>query len=116
MQETVLRFESKPQQDLSSVHHGNALKTGKKKNSHQATNLVMDIDLYFCFVLRYLLASPEDQISLYYEPHCVCNMELLKNERADIVITPVIKQLLPQFTLVSGQEDAVQLAKILKAK
>ncbi|KAH0915931.1 hypothetical protein HID58_030377, partial [Brassica napus] len=64
----------------------------------------------------YLLASPEDQISLYYEPHCVCNMELLKNERADIVITPVIKQLLPQFTLVSGQEDAVQLAKILKAK
>lgn len=75
----------------------------------------MDIDLYFCFVLRYLLASPEDQISLYYEPHCVCNMELLKNERADIVITPVIKQLLPQFTLVSGQEDAVQLAKILKA-
>ncbi|KAJ4869812.1 Metallo-hydrolase/oxidoreductase superfamily protein [Raphanus sativus] len=64
----------------------------------------------------YLLVSPEDQISLYYEPHCVCNMELLKNERADIVITPVIKQLLPQFTLVSGQEDAVQLAKILKAK
>jgi len=43
-------------------------------------------------------------------------MELLKNERADIVITPVIKQLLPRFTLVSGQEDAVQLAKLLKAK
>ncbi|KAF8075520.1 hypothetical protein N665_1089s0013 [Sinapis alba] len=64
----------------------------------------------------YLLASPEDQISLYYEPHCVCNMELLKSESADIVITPVIKQLLPQFTLVSGQEDAVQLAKTLKAK
>ncbi|CAL9216706.1 unnamed protein product [Arabidopsis halleri] len=64
----------------------------------------------------YLLVSPEDQISLYYEPHCVCNMELLKNERADIVITPVIKQLLPRFTLVSGQEDAVQLAKLLKAK
>lgn len=37
-------------------------------------------------------------------------------ERADIVITPVIKQLLPNFTLVSGQEDAVQLAKLLHAK
>ncbi|VVA92981.1 unnamed protein product [Arabis nemorensis] len=64
----------------------------------------------------YIVVSPEDQISLYYEPHCVYNMELLKNERADIVITPVIKQLLPRFTLVSGQEDAVQLAKLLKAK
>uniref|UniRef100_A0A1J3HGQ7 Metallo-beta-lactamase domain-containing protein n=1 Tax=Noccaea caerulescens TaxID=107243 RepID=A0A1J3HGQ7_NOCCA len=64
----------------------------------------------------YLLESAEDQISLYYEPHCVYNMESLKNERADIVITPVIKQLLPKFTLVSGQEDAVQLAKLLKAK
>ncbi|ESQ33906.1 hypothetical protein EUTSA_v10009499mg [Eutrema salsugineum] len=64
----------------------------------------------------YLIVSPEDQISLYYEPHCVYNMEFLKNERADIVITPVIKQLLPRFTLVSGQEDAVQLAKLLKAK
>lgn len=116
MQETALRFESKPLQDLSSVHHGNALKTGKKELS-SSFQLSIDIfDLCFCVVLRYLLASPEDQISLYYEPHCVCNMELLKNERADIVITPVIKQLLPQFTLVSGQEDAVQLAKILKAK
>ncbi|KAK3033664.1 hypothetical protein RJ639_034543 [Escallonia herrerae] len=41
---------------------------------------------------------------------------LLEKERADIVITPVIKQLLPKFTLVSGQEDAVQLAKLLRAK
>ncbi|CAN8290796.1 unnamed protein product [Cochlearia groenlandica] len=64
----------------------------------------------------YLLVSPEEHISLYYEPHCVYNMESLENEKADIVITPVIKQLLPQFTLVSGQEDAVRLAKLLKAK
>lgn len=77
----------------------------------------MVIDFCFhLFVLRYLLESAEDEISLYYEPHCVYNMESLKNERADIVITPVIKQLLPKFTLVSGQEDAVQLAKLLKAK
>ncbi|KAL6003634.1 hypothetical protein ACLOJK_023867 [Asimina triloba] len=40
----------------------------------------------------------------------------LQKEMADIIITPVIKQLLPSFTLVSGQEDAVALAKLLKAK
>lgn len=64
----------------------------------------------------YLVSSSEGQLTLYYEPHCVYNEESLKNERADIVITPVIKQLLPNFTLVSGQEDAVKLAKILHAK
>ncbi|PPR94758.1 hypothetical protein GOBAR_AA25915 [Gossypium barbadense] len=56
------------------------------------------------------------QLTLYYEPHCVYNKDFLEKEHADIVITPVIKQLLPNFTLVSGQEDAVQLAKLLHAK
>lgn len=63
----------------------------------------------------YLVSLP-GQLSLYYEPHCVYNKSLLEKERADIIITPVIKQLLPNFTLVSGQEDAVQLAKLLQAK
>ncbi|KAI3763888.1 hypothetical protein L2E82_13886 [Cichorium intybus] len=36
--------------------------------------------------------------------------------RADIVITPVIKQLIQSSTLVSGQEDAVHLAKLLCSK
>ncbi|GLT34493.1 hypothetical protein SLA2020_090030 [Shorea laevis] len=63
----------------------------------------------------YLVSSPQDQLTLYYEPHCVYNKNFLEKERADIVITPVIKQLLPKFTLVSGQEDAVQLAKLLHA-
>lgn len=40
----------------------------------------------------------------------------MEKERAEIVITPVIKQLLPYFLLVSGQEDAVRLAKLLQAK
>ena len=65
---------------------------------------------------RYLVTSPGDQLTLYYEPHCVYNQSFLEKERADIVITPVIKQLLPSFTLVSGQEDAVRLAKMLQAK
>ncbi|KAL8140110.1 hypothetical protein V2J09_006131 [Rumex salicifolius] len=46
----------------------------------------------------------------------VLKMDTLKEDQADIVITPVIKQLLPSFTLVSGQEDAVKLAKLLNAK
>lgn len=64
----------------------------------------------------YIVTSPQEQLRLYYEPHCVYNRDLLEKEKADIVITPVVKQLLPYFTLVSGQEDAVQLAKILNAK
>lgn len=64
----------------------------------------------------YIVSSSEGQLTLYYEPHCVYNEEFLKEEKADIVITPVIKQLLPSFTLVSGQEDAVKLAKTLCAK
>ncbi|KAK1412079.1 hypothetical protein QVD17_33045 [Tagetes erecta] len=64
----------------------------------------------------YIVTSPQGQLSLYYEPHCVYDKEIVGKERADIVITPVIKQLLPSFTLVSGQEDAVQLAKLLNSK
>ncbi|CAI8595697.1 unnamed protein product [Vicia faba] len=64
----------------------------------------------------YLVTSPLVQLSLYYEPHCVYNHRFIEKERADIVITPVVKQLLPNFTLVSGQEDAVKLAKLLQAK
>ncbi|XP_061974933.1 uncharacterized protein LOC133696690 isoform X2 [Populus nigra] len=65
---------------------------------------------------RYLINSPQDQLTLYYEPHCVYNKDFLEKERANIVITLVIKQLLPKFTLVSGLEDAVQLAKLVQAK
>ncbi|KAK6134088.1 hypothetical protein DH2020_032185 [Rehmannia glutinosa] len=64
----------------------------------------------------YIVTSPKGQLRLYYEPHCVYNENFVEKERADIVITPVIKQLLPNFTLVSGQEDAVRLAKLLRAK
>ncbi|CAI9096272.1 OLC1v1032373C1 [Oldenlandia corymbosa var. corymbosa] len=64
----------------------------------------------------YLVTSAKGELSLYYEPHCVYDKNFLEKERADIVITPVIKQLLPKFTLVSGQEDAVKLAKVLNAR
>ncbi|GER35948.1 metallo-beta-lactamase domain-containing protein [Striga asiatica] len=64
----------------------------------------------------YIVTSPNGKLRLYYEPHCVYNDKFVEKERADIVITPVIKQLLPNFTLVSGQEDAVRLAKLLQTK
>ncbi|KAK6157699.1 hypothetical protein DH2020_011947 [Rehmannia glutinosa] len=64
----------------------------------------------------YIVTSPKGQLRLYYEPHCVYNENFVEKERADIVITPVIKQLLPNFTLVSGQEDAVRNLKLLQAK
>uniref|UniRef100_A0A1D1XG12 UPF0173 metal-dependent hydrolase Tpet_1587 n=1 Tax=Anthurium amnicola TaxID=1678845 RepID=A0A1D1XG12_9ARAE len=64
----------------------------------------------------YIITHGESRAILYYEPHCVYSHSLLEKQRADIVITPVIKQLLPAFTLVSGQEDAVNLAKLLQAK
>jgi hypothetical protein len=69
-----------------------------------------------CLCCRYLVTASQVQLSLYYEPHCVYNQSFIEKEKADIVITPVVKQLLPKFTLVSGQEDAVKLAKLLQAR
>eukprot|EP01018_Ginkgo_biloba_P026018 Gb_31537 [translate_table: standard] len=64
----------------------------------------------------YFIGAEDAKFSLYYEPHCVYNRSSLEREHADIIITPVVKQLLPAFTLVSGQEDAVELARLLKAR
>ncbi|XP_078431633.1 metallo-hydrolase/oxidoreductase superfamily protein [Wolffia australiana] len=64
----------------------------------------------------YIVRSGESVPSVYYEPHCVYDSPALQKGQADVVITPVVKQMLPSFTLVSGQEDAVRLAKLLKAK
>ncbi|CAN6727648.1 unnamed protein product [Malus baccata var. baccata] len=47
----------------------------------------------------YLVITPEGKSTLYYEPHCVYNTSSLESERADIVTTPVIKQLLPYLGL-----------------
>ncbi|KAI4379162.1 hypothetical protein MLD38_005494 [Melastoma candidum] len=58
------------------------------------------LDPLFRYV-RYLVSAPR-QLTLYYEPHCIFNKDLEGKERADIVITPLIEQLLPSFNLVSG--------------
>lgn len=65
----------------------------------------------------YIITTTTTGHSLYYEPHCVYDAAFLRDRglRADVLITPVIRQLLPaNFTLVSGQEDAVDLAKQLR--
>lgn len=64
----------------------------------------------------YFIEAQDPKFILYYEPHCVYNKSLLEGKHADVIITPVIKQLLPAFTLVSGQEDAVKLAQLLNAR
>ncbi|KAK4760411.1 hypothetical protein SAY87_005304 [Trapa incisa] len=64
----------------------------------------------------YIVSPQGGKMTLYYEPHCVYGVKSLHNKQADIVITPVIKQLLPSYTLVFGQEEAVRLAKLLNAK
>lgn len=64
----------------------------------------------------YFVEATDPTFSIYYEPHCVYNHSLLQRERADVVITPVIKQVLPLYTLVSGQKDAVDLVRLLQGK
>lgn len=64
----------------------------------------------------YFVEAKHPQFTIYYEPHCVYNRSLMEHERTDVIVTPVIKQVLPLYTLVSGQEDAVELARLLHAR
>lgn len=65
---------------------------------------------------RYFIDVKEPKFSVYYEPHCVFENANLEQEQVDVIVTPVIKQVLPAYTLVSGQEDAVKIAELLKPK
>lgn len=54
--------------------------------------------------------------SLYYEPHCMYDESELSRYQVDYVISPLVSQNLPFFTLVDGGDKAIRLAEILKAK
>lgn len=54
--------------------------------------------------------------SLYYEPHCMYEEEELSPLSVDCVITPIVAQKLPGYTLVDGDSQAVRLCELLKAK
>ena len=54
--------------------------------------------------------------SLYYEPHCMYDEEELTPFSIDCVITPIVAQKLPGYTLVDGDSKAVRLCEVLKAK
>ena len=53
--------------------------------------------------------------SLYCEPHCMYDSNELSRYKADYVITPIISQELPAYTLVDGMEKALKLAETLSA-
>eukprot|EP00850_Spirogloea_muscicola_P008530 SM000045S16275 [mRNA] locus=s45:619974:622221:+ [translate_table: standard] len=64
----------------------------------------------------YIVRAKDPKVSLYYEPHCVFKEESLEGEQVDVLVSPVVKQTLPFYSLVSGQDDAVRLARKLQAK
>lgn len=66
----------------------------------------------------YIVRGLSTGVSVYIEPHCVFDEEGLKagGEKVDVLVTPVVKQVLPGYTLVSGQEDAVRLARAVGAR
>ncbi|KAL2622236.1 hypothetical protein R1flu_002441 [Riccia fluitans] len=64
----------------------------------------------------YFIEVENPKFSIYYEPHCIFENAKLEGERADILLTPVVQQVLPGYVLVSGQEDAVKVAEWLKPK
>jgi L-ascorbate metabolism protein UlaG (beta-lactamase superfamily) len=55
-------------------------------------------------------------ITVYYEPHGMFDPMELKDYSADIVITPIVSQELPGYTLVAGESSALQLIDLLKAR
>jgi len=68
------------------------------------------------YIIRPASTSKKSFPSIYYEPHCMYDKQELSQYQADVVITPVVSQELPAFTLVAGGEKALDLAKVLKAK
>ncbi|KAL3691836.1 hypothetical protein R1sor_005487 [Riccia sorocarpa] len=64
----------------------------------------------------YFVEVEDPKFTIYYEPHCIFENVYLRDKRADVVLTPVIQQVLPGYVLVSGQEDAVKVAEWLKPK
>mmetsp|Transcript_13804 Transcript_13804/g.20675 ORF Transcript_13804/g.20675 Transcript_13804/m.20675 type:complete len:318 (+) Transcript_13804:57-1010(+) len=62
------------------------------------------------------ISSVSDKYDLYYEPHCMFDEQELSQFSADVVITPIVSQELPAYTLVAGGEKALRLAQVLNAK
>ncbi len=54
--------------------------------------------------------------SIYVEPHCMFNENELANQQVDYIISPIIAQELPFYTLVDGMQSVLKLQKTLKSK
>ena len=65
----------------------------------------------------YILKPQSKSIpSLYMEPHCMYDADELAKYSVDYVITPIVSQELPAYTLVDGGAKALNLAETLSAK
>ncbi|GAQ88811.1 hypothetical protein KFL_004610060 [Klebsormidium nitens] len=62
----------------------------------------------------YVVSTKGPDFSLYYEPHCKFD-DISKDEQVDCVITPSVSQNILGYSLVAGEERAVELARQLKA-
>ena len=58
----------------------------------------------------------KDFPSFYYEPHCMFDAAELSKFKVDCVITPIVPQRLPGYTLVDGGKKAIELCRLLNAK
>lgn len=56
--------------------------------------------------------------TLYYEPHCMFDKKELEDNEytADYILSPIVAQELPYYTLVDGMEKVLDLATTLKTK
>jgi len=54
--------------------------------------------------------------SMYLEPHCMYDENELAPLQADYIISPIIAQELPFYTLVDGMKSVLKLQKVLKSK
>jgi L-ascorbate metabolism protein UlaG (beta-lactamase superfamily) len=68
------------------------------------------------YIVRAAKDSKKQVPSIYYEPHCMYDVAELSRYTVDYVITPIVSQELPFFTLVDGGMKAIKLAETLKAK
>lgn len=62
------------------------------------------------------IVTARDFPSVYYEPHVMFDATELADTSIDFVVTPIVAQKLPGYTLVDGGAKVIELCRLLKAK
>ena len=114
-----------PQNCITTISHGQKLEFGKAnkkaKIEIRATQGALLGPPWQTkengYIFRPAPSTSMDFPSLYYEPHCMFDeAELRQAGTVDYVVTPVVQQVLPAYTLVDGGARAIELANVLGAK